>query len=69
VKATTAIPKPGNKLRNMTRFEKTGDLRQASFFAQGSLNSDSKDIAVFRTISDSRRENNTSAQFEGESRC
>lgn len=36
VKATTATPKPGKRLLNIARREKTGCLRQASLFAQGS---------------------------------
>ena len=31
------MPKPGNMLRNMARFEKTGCLRHASRLAHGSL--------------------------------
>lgn len=36
VNATTAMPKPGNMLLNMARFEKTGCFRHASRLAQGS---------------------------------
>jgi hypothetical protein len=35
-KATTAMPKPGKRLANIARLEKTGCLRQASRFAHGS---------------------------------
>lgn len=38
------MPKPGKKLANMERFEKTGCLRQASLFAQGSRNNGVFDI-------------------------
>ena len=38
------MPKPGKKLENMERFEKTGCLRQASLFAQGSRNNGGFDI-------------------------
>jgi hypothetical protein len=36
VNATTAMPNPGKRLRNIRRLEKTGCLRQASRLAQGS---------------------------------
>ena len=38
MKATTAIPNPGNMLLNMALLENTGCFLQASRFAQGSRN-------------------------------
>lgn len=44
VKATTAIPNPGNILRSMTRLVKTGLFLHASALAHGSLNKGRLDI-------------------------
>lgn len=53
--ATTAIPNPGKRLRNIVRFENTGLLRQASRFAQGSRNSGVLDMLTWVDVSGDMR--------------